>query len=277
MKEEAVLILVVGLLIALIIGICLYYRTKLAEEKRKQMLDPVSGLLTQEYLRTHVLRTMDDRNRLLYYVVYFHFSMNHIERLGGEEKARAFIQFTVALLRQQITEADTLLRAGYVDLIVVKQAETIQDIKQWTQTMIETIRTFSYAGGSLQARDAAAGIYVLASHEVTYSAIMYHARQCAYVACQQEIPYRICGSKHCLRCQEDRSLLYAFAHGLEKGEFKIYIQPFVQAQTAVMVGGEVLSRWFHPERGLGNSRYLRRLWHRFFFVSRFAGLSHGRP
>lgn len=163
MKEEAVLILVVGLLIALIIGICLYYRTKLAEEKRKQMLDPVSGLLTQEYLRTHVLRTMDDRNRLLYYVVYFHFSMNHIERLGGEEKTRAFIQFTVALLRQQITEADTLLRAGYGDLIVVKQAETIQDIKQWTQIMIETIRTFSYAGGRQSAGKGCGGRHLCVS------------------------------------------------------------------------------------------------------------------
>lgn len=41
---------------------------------------------------------------------------------------------------------------------------------------------------------------------------------------------------------------------LEKGEFKIYLQPKVDMRTSKIIGSEALVRWVHPEKGLISPR-----------------------
>lgn len=48
------------------------------------------------------------------------------------------------------------------------------------------------------------------------------------------------------RVQTERDL----RHALERGEFEVFYQPQVNAETGAFCGAEALVRWHHPERGL---------------------------
>lgn len=51
-------------------------------------------------------------------------------------------------------------------------------------------------------------------------------------------------------CEAERELLGDLEHGLASGEFQLYLQFIVDARSYKIVGGEALSRWLHPRKGL---------------------------
>ena len=74
---------------------------------------------------------------------------------------------------------------------------------------------------------------------------------------REERECRLCGTDRCRICQERWKLLTDFRKGLEREEFQLCLQFFVDARTFRIVGGETLSRWKHPRLGLlGPDRYI---------------------
>lgn len=43
-----------------------------------------------------------------------------------------------------------------------------------------------------------------------------------------------------------------YIKAIKNGEFRVYIQSIVDARTGLSLGGELLARWCHPERGILN-------------------------
>ena len=105
--------------------------------------------------------------------------------------------------------------------------------------------------------DAAAGVYPLATASHDFRQTLFHVSQCARAACRKGQTCRLCGTDQCRPCQERWELLDDLSDALERNAFQLYVQFFVDAATFRVVGGEALSRWYHPRLGLLNpSRYV---------------------
>lgn len=49
---------------------------------------------------------------------------------------------------------------------------------------------------------------------------------------------------------KEQELNMLFEESLERGDFKLYLQPKVRLDTGTVCGAEALVRWFHPEKGV---------------------------
>ena len=239
------LLLVLGLLSALV---CL----KRERKKAKEILlnDPETGLRTYEYLDHTYPRLIQDQNRPLYYLVCFHLDLDHVGYFMGQEQAKAFWLHGAQALKEAGISSDILAKGSDGELIAVKMSQNQERVERWVRAVLQEIRSFSCDGRKLSPSDAVAGICPLKVEYRDLGHALFHTRQCALKARREETDCRFCDTKECKNCQERWQLLADFEGGLERKEIQLYLQFFVDAHSYRVVGGEALSRWNHPVRGL---------------------------
>lgn len=212
--------------------------------------DPETGLECCEQLEAQYSRLLRDQARPLYCLICFHLDLDHIGYLGGREQSAAFLLHGARMLREAAEPGDLLARGSGGDLVALKRAPSLESAEVWTRSRLEEIRSFSLAGGKLGPGDVTAGICPLESEYRDLEQVMFHARQCAMAARWEESEYRLCGTEQCSACRDRWQLLADFREGLRRGDFQLWLQFFVDAAAFRVVGGEALSRWNHPQKGL---------------------------
>lgn len=246
------------LLVLLLVGLLLLLRRRNQDRRaqRARLTDPETGLGTLELLEHRFPQMVNDQNRPLYYLIYFHLDLDHLGYLAGWEQASLFLRHGAKVLRQLAGPDDLLIRENS-GLVILRSAQRELDVENWANRVLQEIRSFPFSGGLLRRRDAAVGICPLNTEYRSLEQALFHARQCALTARRQRVDCRFCGTQNCQVCQERWQLVADFRQGLEREEFQFCLQFFVDAHTFRVVGGEALSRWKHPKRGLLNpSRYI---------------------
>ena len=189
-----------------------------------------------------------------YSLICIHLNLDRLGQLWGYERARELFLHGATILRKELGDEGILTNCGE-DLLVLRRTAEPEGTVQWADGAVQHIRDASAVGR--YAQDVAAGIYPLAVSSHDFEHALFHVRQCARDACREEQSSRLCGSELCRFCQERWNLLDDFFHALERDEFQLYIQFFVDAESFRVVGGEALSRWYHPKLGLLNpDRYV---------------------
>ena len=246
------LVISLGMVAALLLSVLLVSIRRFRRSRRRweqaRTIDAETGLYTLAYLEDAIARLVSDQTRILYYLVYFHLDLDHLGHLGGPEQAEAFFRHAVETLRQEAVPGDILVRGAEGALIVLRESPREENVEEWVRTALAGIRKFSFAGGVLRQCDAVAGIYPMRTAYCSLDQMVFHARQCALVACREEMDCRICGTEQYSSCLERWRLLEEFEQGIAQGEFQLYLQFFVDARTFQVMGGEALSRWNHPQR-----------------------------
>ena len=230
--------------------IAYYFRQRVLRENRILCQDAQTGLPNQEYLRQVFPRMIHKNNRILYYVLYFHVNMTHMERIGGQVNAEDFLQHIVRVLRERVSQRDVLVRESNGDFVVLMESQNLEHACEWGESALREIREFSYGGGKVRPSDTAVGIYPLQGGAPTLADILFQARQCAIEACDEATDLHVCDERERKEYAEERQIFADFERGLSREEFQPYLQPFVDAKTKCVVGGEMLIRWNHPQKGM---------------------------
>ena len=242
-----------SLLIALVISLLRLRREKRRWEEQEQT-DPETGLGTVEALEARFSRIAKDQSRGSYSLVCFHLDLDQIGRLWGYDRAKALLLHGAQVLRQAAEASDVPARRGS-DLLLLKRGPEPQQALQWAGGVLAQIRGVFAEG--LRPQDAAAGVYPLSVEFSDFDHALFHATQCAQSACLEGQSIRLCGTDQCRDCRERWKLLDDFSKAVERHEFQLYLQFFVSADSFHVVGGEALSRWYHPQLGLLNpARYI---------------------
>ncbi|MBS5585201.1 MAG: EAL domain-containing protein [Clostridiales bacterium] len=241
------------------LGIAVYWlRNSRRALRRALYTDVRTGFLNQEGFRRRFEAKVRADNRASYCVVCFHFILGHIERIGGPGEILRFHRFVADVLhRRAVGNMDIgLSKTG--DVFVLRQGKSPLSMRKWALHVLDEIRAYECAGAPLNRRDATVGVFPLASRDCCdCNGALFHARQCAIRAGNEGMYARVCGADKCYACEEERELLSDLERGLEQGEFQLYVQFFVNAEDFSFVGGEALSRWQHPAKGLLNpGRYI---------------------
>ena len=241
-----------ALLLALIFSLFRLRREKLYRAQQERT-DPETGLGTLDALEEAFLPIARDQRRRLYHLICIHLNLDQIGQLWGYEHANSLLSQGAQALREAAEPGDVLARSGE-DLLALRRAPDPLAAMRWAEGVIETLRTA--AGGVLRAQDAAAGVCSLDGFR-DFGHTLFHAGQCARTACQERRSSRLCETEACQTCRERWKLLDDFLRALERDEFQLYLQFFVDASTFRIVGGEALSRWYHPDFGfLSPDRYI---------------------
>ena len=243
------LLLLAGLTVSLI-------RLRQERKRKKQagQIDPETGLGTQAALEQAFSRLAQDQSRRFYSLFYFHLDLDRIGALWGRDRALSLLRHAAQHLRQTAERPDILTRSGG-ELIVLKRAVDKERAEQWAAAAVEQIRA-SFAG-KLNDQDVSAGVYPLETEFQDLDHTLFYARQCALDAGKEGSGCQLCGTEQFRALRERWQLLKDFEQGLEREEFQLYLQFFVDAENFWVVGGEALSRWRHPRLGFLNpGRYI---------------------
>ncbi len=205
------------------------------------------GLDSFETLKEAFVSAAASPIRSGYSLICIHLDLDHLGRLWGYERARELFLHGAQTVRREAGAGEVLTNCGE-DLLILKRTAEPEEAMRWAEGVVGQIRGTSAV--SLRAQDAAAGVCPLAVSSRDFGHTLFHVRQCARTACREDQTSRLCGTEQCRFCQERWSLLDDFFRALERNEFQLYIQFFVDADSFRIVGGEALSRWYHPRQGL---------------------------
>ena len=232
-------------------------RARARAAERELETDSNSGLLNSRGFERAFNATVNDSNHVLYHMVCFHFELGHIERVSGPGEILRFQRFMADVLRRHASGNELMAVGINGDFFSLCRTSSAAEARDWALGALKDMKTYTCAGASLRDSDASVGIFPLSAREHDYSSVLFHARQCAMSAAWEGHSWRICGGDNCRACDDEHELLSDLEHALEFGEFQLHMQFFVSAKDFSITGGEALSRWQHPKKGLlGPDRFI---------------------
>ena len=212
--------------------------------------DPVTGLSTEKNLEEAFSHLKMDQSRDEYHLICFHLNLDRIGYLYGQARARVLYIHCIEAVKSAAGRADLIVSTEASDILVLKRLQSREKAREWADSVLKKIYEFSAVGMKLDHCDVTAGVFSLESGYQEFDQALFHVHQCAVKASITGEECRLCSTEKCFGCQERWQLLYDFEKGLERKEFQLYLQFFVDANSFKVVGGEALSRWKHPRLGL---------------------------
>lgn len=233
------------------IGILLQkYRKKLKKAREKMERDALTGLGNMDHLLRYYPQFVNPQNRILYSLIYFHVDTERLQRLGNRMEAEEFLKYCAIILQEYTGNNDILCKISDEGFIMIKMETEEERLQAWLRPIFYRINEYSVKNEKPFTMTMSAGIYTLKSVDNELNEMIFDASQAAYAAESQGVPYLICSDKMLQKFAEEKRMQADIEKAFVREEFKIYIQFYIDAYSHGIIGGEVLSRWQHPENGL---------------------------
>lgn len=242
------LLAVLVLLTALLLSVR-HYRRRLRSERESGETDAVTGLGNFEYLQRYCRQLVNDKNRVLYSLYYFYVDTDRLRRLCGGAEVDDFLRYCAVVLQEYAGEADILAKVSEQGFVLLHSGGS-QRVEERLPPLLGRIRSYAQTYGKAFETRMTAGVYPLQAQDRDLNEIIFRASQGAHEADRRGEDYLLCTEQERRRIEEERRLQAGISQALERREFALYLQFYVDARSFRVVGGEALSRWNHPAKGL---------------------------
>lgn len=234
-------------LLAAVIGLLVrvYLRQRRRSEHDRET-DPLTGLGNERYLQRRYLSVISEENRVLYTAAYFHVDTERLESVRGQEERDELLRRTASTLRQYAGEHDLPARVADTGFLLLRRTSGEEELQQWLTLVLASLEEVCEA---VRLCRVSAGVYPLQTQDWALSEVIARSGQAAREAAREDKPYLVYTSAMRSRLQDEKRFCAELARGIERGEFLLYIQFYVDAHSRDIAGGEALVRWQHPEKG----------------------------
>lgn len=226
------------------------YRKMLRKAEQSIETDEVTGIGNAEYLTRYYMQFVLDKNRILYKLCYFYVDTDQLRRLSSSEETNEFLRYVATLLQEYTGDSDILARVSDQGFVLVKLSGSAQADEEWLTSLIARARAYSEKYQKPFDVNLSAGIYPIKASDRDLNEMVFNAGQSARAAAQNGMGYMVCSDQMLQQFVEERRLQASIERALSHQEFELYLQFYLDCDAHRIVGGEALSRWQHPEKGL---------------------------
>lgn len=226
------------------------YRRRLKESQQNVETDETTGLGNMEYLERYYKQYINDKNRILYQAVYFYVDTDRLRRLSSGQETDEFLRYCAVVLGEYTQDSDILARVSEHGFIMLKLTGGTDKTDAWLTAILDRIHDYAKLYGKPYDTNIYAGIYALRAEDRDLNEIIFQASQGAYGAEKEDCRYLRCSKGMMDQFMEKRHLQASIEQAFAQKEFQLYIQFYVDAANFAVVGGEALSRWKHPQKGV---------------------------
>lgn len=226
------------------------YRRLKASLTRKNETDVETGIENRECLERYFRSHVHDKTRVLYSMYYFYVDTKRFDQMRGHQDTVQFLKQMLEILKNYVTESGILARVSEDGFVLMRLIGFGGTDTQWATEALERIKGQFDNSRHDNALHIAMSMYQLKSEDHTLSNILFTVGQCAWEACRQGEDFRVCTNDEIEAIAERQRLQADVKRALDNGEFQLYIQYYVDTASGRILGGEGLSRWEHPARGL---------------------------
>jgi diguanylate cyclase (GGDEF)-like protein len=227
-----------------------------AEEQIRYMAsyDLLTGLPNRSHLLARMAETVRRAQRGEMFAIH-HLDIDDFKSVNeahGHVIGDRLLKCVAERLRGRLRDGDILARVGADEFVVVqinieraKQAETL------AQRLLDGIsEPFAFDGNRLDP-GASIGVAICPTDGVEVETLLKNADLgLSRAKSEGRKTYHFFERSMDARLQSRRRLEADLRHALSFGEFELYYQPQVDAQTEAITGCEALLRWRHPSRGI---------------------------
>lgn len=233
----------------LLLTVC-RYRRRLKESQQNVETDETTGLGNMEYLERYYKQYINDKNRILYQAVYFYVDTDRLRRLSSGQETDEFLRYCAVVLGEYTQDSDILARVSEHGFIMLKLTGGTDKTDAWLTAILDRIHDYAKLYGKPYETNIYAGIYALRAEDRDLNEIIFQASQGAYGAEKEDCRYLRCSKGMMDQFMQERHLQASIEQAFAQKEFQLYIQFYVDAANFAVVGGEALSRWKHPQKGV---------------------------
>ena len=243
---------IIIMLICTVILMVRRYRKKLKSAQNLIETDELTGLGNTEYLTNKFQQLINNKTKVLYQIIFFYVDTDRLHRLGNSQDVDDFFLFCAQILQSYVSHHDVLARVSYSGFAVLKYKKNNEDLKSWINSIFNEIHSYKKTHSEPYDLSVSAGIYQIKAGDRSIKEIVFNSLQCARIAQKEDKMYLICTDETLCSFAEKRQLQSNIEEAFLKNEFQLYIQFYVEPDTYKIVGGEALSRWNHPQKGIIN-------------------------
>lgn len=203
-----------------------------------------------EYLERYYKQYINDKNRILYQAVYFYVDTDRLRRLSSGQETDEFLRYCAVVLGEYTQDSDILAKVSEHGFIMLKLTGGTDKTDAWLTAILDRIHDYAKLYGKPYETNIYAGIYALRAEDRDLNEIIFQASQGAYGAEKVDCRYLRCSKGMMDQFMQERHLQASIEQAFAQKEFQLYIQFYVDAANFAVVGGEALSRWKHPQKGV---------------------------
>lgn len=207
--------------------------------RQSQERDSLTGIGSPEALNRRLQRIGGNKGRVLYVLFYFHLDLSDLRY----EEVDGLLRRAAAVLKDCAADTDLLARTAESDFAALRLSPGESETELWVSSTQNRIQEAVCA-------QVLAGVYRLGASDGELDEILACAAYTAQVAHRAGKPFGVCTDSALRAFLEERRLCGQLEHGFTHGEFKLYVQLYVDTKTGRYAGGKALSRWEHPDKGL---------------------------
>lgn len=226
------------------------YRRRLKESQQNVETDETTGPGNMEYLERYYKQYINDKNRILYQAVYFYVDTDRLRRLSSGQETDEFLRYCAVVLGEYTQDSDILAKVSEHGFIMLKLTGGTDKTDAWLTAILDRIHDYAKLYGKPYETNIYAGIYALRAEDRDLNEIIFQASQGAYGAEKVDCRYLRCSKGMMDQFMQERHLQASIEQAFAQKEFQLYIQFYVDAANFAVVGGEALSRWKHPQKGV---------------------------
>ena len=226
------------------------YRRRLKESQQNVETDETTGLGNMEYLERYYKQYINDKNRILYQAVYFYVDTDRLRRLSSGQETDEFLRYCAVVLGEYTQDSDILAKVSEHGFIMLKLTGGTDKTDAWLTAILDRIHDYAKLYGKPYETNIYAGIYALRAEDRDLNEIIFQASQGAYGAEKEDCRYLRCSKGMMDQFMQERHLQASIEQAFAQKEFQLCIQFYVDAANFAVVGGEALSRWKHPQKGV---------------------------
>lgn len=227
-----------------------HYRKKLKQSQQDLEINSITGLGNFDYLQKYYRQLVNDQNRILYSAVYFYVDAEGLRRLGTSLEQNEFLRYCAVVLQEHTGDNDILAQVSDHGFVVLKFSGTMEQIQNWIAPVFQRLHAYSQTYGTVLEVSVTAGIYSMKRQDRDLNEILFQASQGAYEALRNQQDFSICSQELLKKLDQEHQVQARIDQALERHEVELFIQFYVDVESRQIVGGEALSRWRHPEKGL---------------------------
>ncbi len=245
----ALLFIIIMLLYIILITVR-KYRKSLYAIRRHTETDEVSGMGNTDYLQSAWKKLYGSKTKVLYCLLYFSVDTERLYRVNGVREAEEFLRGCSDVLMQNQEPKDVLSRWANRGFAVIKFCPDLEKSLEWAKKVCNEMNFYTENLSGISDAKVTCGIYRIQKNDVDLKEMMVIAAQCALIAKEREEKVLLCEESILQQLTQERLLQASMEQAFIRNEFALYIQFYVDIHSGRIVGGEALSRWIHPQKGL---------------------------
>ncbi|MFR8260484.1 EAL domain-containing protein [Frisingicoccus sp.] len=220
------------------------------EAERDERFDLLTGIGNKYYFVQCFEKYISDQKRALYSLIYIGFQIEKVNKYYGESEAENQLKYAAKELMVSTSDINLVARLSGGGFAVVRAAQSEEEAGEWTKEVLHRLNRYGEKSGKDFHPNFYAGIYMLRRDDIDCATVLNNAARGYHYAVSRGTPYEFSNASLLNSEKEKMQLKKGVFEAIEKGEFKMFLQPIIDRRKQNIIGAESLSRWEHPTKGM---------------------------